>query len=547
MAQAAPADLAYWSFTDDGPWVVEESAITWNRDVEGLREAAKAEVPRLMRRRRLPPARRFFGTGARLSWALASWWATDRRKGGSVSRAGLSRRLREQFTALGPTYIKLGQIISSGEGLFPPELVGEFKLCRDKVPAESFDTVRRVVEEDLGQRLEDVFAEFERTPIAAASIAQVHFARLHTGEEVVVKVQRPQVSSLVEKDIRAMAWIAPFMVGRIPIAALANPPVLVEVFAETITEELDFRLEAQNMLDIAHMMIELGQRSWVVARPHPDLVTRRVLIMERLAGFSFDDVAGMRDAGVDTEDVIRTGMISFLEGAMFQGIFHGDLHGGNLFIRPDGRIALMDFGMTGRLNEKQRLAFLSLLIGAATNDLRGQLAALRDLGALDEDVDLDQVIRDFDLDRPPPDLTQMSGEEMVAELQRTMKQLLAYGARLPKVLMLFVKDMLFIDGAILHLAPDIDLMAEISMIASTITERRRDVIARDMGIDPEELVVDLDSIAAIIGGSEGDKVSYRDLQERRKEIQTKMDAQRDAGAIREMRRSLRSRTRNRSR
>jgi ubiquinone biosynthesis protein len=542
-ADRRSTDLDCWSFTDEGPWVLDASAVTWNRGVDALREAAQAAVPRLMLPRRLPPARRFFGTGARLTWALGAWWLTDRRRGGSVSRAGLSRRLREQFTALGPTYIKLGQIISSGEGLFPRELVDEFKLCRDKVPPERFETVRKVVEEDLGRRLEEVFAEFERTPIAAASIAQVHVARLLTGEEVVVKVQRPQVSSLVDKDIRAMAWIAPFMVGRIPIAALANPPVLVEVFAETITEELDFRLEAQNMLDIAHMMVELGQRSWVVARPHPNLVSRRVLVMERLAGFAFDDVSGMKDAGVDTEDVIRTAMISFLEGAMFQGIFHGDLHGGNLFIRPDGRIALMDFGMTGRLNEKQRLAFLSLLIGAATNDLRGQLAALRDLGALDEDVNLDQVIRDFDLDRPPPDLTAMSGEEMVVELQRTMKQLLAYGARLPKVLMLFVKDMLFIDGAILHMAPDIDLMGEIAMIANTITERRREDIARDMGVAPEELAVDLESIAAIIGSKEGEKVTYRDLQERRKDIQRKMGAQRDAGAIRDIRRSLRSRAR----
>jgi ubiquinone biosynthesis protein len=382
--------------------------------------------------------------------------------------------------------------------------------------------------------------------VAAASIAQVHFARLHTGEEVVVKVQRPQVATLVREDIRAMAWIAPFLVGRIPIAALANPPVLVEVFAETITEELDFRLEAENMLDIAKMMVDLGQRHWVVARPHPELVTRRILVMERLSGFKFDDIAGMRDAGVDTEDVIRTAMVSFLEGAMFHGIFHGDLHGGNLFIRPDGRIALMDFGMTGRLDEKQRLAFLTLLIGAATNDLRGQLAALRDLGALDADVDLDQVIRDFDLDRPPPDLTKMSGEQMVAELQRTMKQLLAYGARLPKVLMLFVKDMLFIDGAILHLAPDIDLMAEIAVIASTITEKRRDVIAQELGVDAADLVVDLDGIAAVLGGQEGEKVTYRDLQKRRRVIQKKMETQREAGSTKELRRGLRGRDRSRS-
>ena len=224
----------------------------------------------------------------------------ERRKGEHVSRAGISRRLRVAAIDLGSTYIKLGQIISAGEGLFPEELVSEFKLCRDRVPAESFDRVRAVVEQDLRCPLEEVFAEFERVPLAAASIAQVHAATLHTGERVVVKVQRPQVAKLVRQDLAAMSWLAPHLVGRIPIAALANPPALVELFAETITEELDFRLEAQNMLDIARVLTELGQRGYVVPRPHPKLVTRRVLVMERLSGFGFDDVESMQRAGIDT-------------------------------------------------------------------------------------------------------------------------------------------------------------------------------------------------------------------------------------------------------
>src|SRR5690606_42090464 len=129
------------------------------------------------------------------------------------------------------------------------------------------------------------------------------------------------------------AWLGPLLVGRIPIAALANPPALDELFAQTITEELDFRLEAENMLDVARTFAELGQRGYVLSRPHPTLVTRRVLVMERLDGFRFDDVVGMRGAGVDTESVIRTGMVGFVEGAILHGIFHGDLHGGNLLVR----------------------------------------------------------------------------------------------------------------------------------------------------------------------------------------------------------------------
>src|SRR5205823_14203806 len=197
------------------------------------------------------------------------------------------------------------------------------------------------------------------------------------------------------KDLRALSWIAPRLIGRIPVTALANPPALVDLFAETIVEELDFRLEAQNMLDIARVLAETDQRAIVVPRPHPTLVTRRVLVMERLSGFAFDDVESMHDAGIDTTALVRAGLIAFLEGAMLHGVFHGDLHGGNLFVMPDGRVALLDYGITGRLDEARRLAFLRLLMGGTVNDVKMQLAALRDLGALPIDVDLEAVMKDL--------------------------------------------------------------------------------------------------------------------------------------------------------
>jgi len=288
-----PSDLALGAFSEDPPWLVEPDELRWRPGLGAIRATTRAEVPRLVRRRRLPPGGRVALVGARLAVAVGGWYLLDRRKGASTSRAGLSRRLRRAFERLGPTYIKLGQILSSGEGIFPEELVSEFRLLRDQVPAERYEVVRATVEEDLGAPLEEVFSRFERTPVAAASIAQVHAATLKTGEPVVVKVQRPQVATLVRRDLAAMSWIAPALVGRIPVAALANPPALVELFAETIVEELDFRLEAENMLDVARSLVELGQKAYVVPRPHPDLVTRRVLVMERLAGFAFDDAAGM--------------------------------------------------------------------------------------------------------------------------------------------------------------------------------------------------------------------------------------------------------------
>ena len=148
--------------------------------------------------------------------------------------------------------------------------MGEFRLLRDRVPAESFDVVRRIIEEDLGRPLDALFASVDPVPLAAASIAQVHAARLLTGEGVVIKVQRPTVAQVVRRDLAAMSWLAPLLVGRIPVAALANPPALVELFAETIVEELDFRLEAQNMLDVARVLAEAGQKAlWSSPAPTP--------------------------------------------------------------------------------------------------------------------------------------------------------------------------------------------------------------------------------------------------------------------------------------
>ena len=532
MAAAAdptpPPDTALGSYSDTPPWILTDpDQLPWRRGLHAERARLRAEIPELTRAGRWPPGHRVITVARRLGLAVGLWALRDRRRGGEASRSGISRRLRQAAERLGPTYIKLGQIISSGEGIFPAELVDEFKKCRDQVPAEPFSVVRQVIEEELGQPLEAVFRWVDRTPVAAASVAQVHAATLRTGEAVVVKVQRPTVAALVRADLRVMAWLAPHLVGRIPITALANPPALVELFAETITEELDFRLEGENMLDIARTFAELGQRGYVVPRPHPSLVTRRMLVMERLDGFAFDDVAGMRAAGVDTQAVIRTGMIGFLEGAILHGIFHGDLHGGNLFVRPDGRTALLDFGITGRLEEHRRLAFLRLLMGGAGNDIRGQLAALRDLGALPPDADLDAVVRELRLDQPPVDPTTLSGEQLVGEIQQVVKGLLGIGARFPKELMLFVKNLVFLDGAIAKLAPDLDLFGEIATISVYFATRHGDAIASQVGIDPRTVDLDLTGVKASFGlDASTETLTHRDLQARRAILRENLAASR---------------------
>ncbi len=515
-------DLHLGSFTTDAPWSMATRSPSWARVVDVLRTEQVRQLPWLTTPPRLPPIGRALTVIAIVGRAVGLWYLLERRR--ENSRARLSRRLRLAAERLGPTYIKLAQIISAGEGVFPTELVEECKKCRDQVPAVPFEEVEEAIERELGASIPDVFGHLDRSALAAASIAQVHAAELVTGERVVVKVQRPGIDVLVRKDLRVLSWLAPFLVGRIPVAALANPPALVELFAETIVEELDFRLEAANMLDVADVFVKLDQRGFVVPRPHPDHVTRRVLVMERLDGFKFNDVSGMLDAGVDTHAVVKTGMIGFLEGAFLHGVFHGDLHGGNLFIRPDGRTALMDFGITGRLTEEERMAFLRMMTSAMTNDVRGQIAAFRDLGALPGDTDIDAIVTDLRLDGPPLDPTSLSPEELVSELQRVIKALLGYGARLPKPLMLYIKNLIFIDGAIATLAPELDMFATVTDVATHFATTHGQTIAAQLGMKQQEIELDLDGVKAGFGVDPAttDRLSYADLRRRRALIQKRL-------------------------
>ncbi len=520
----ATPDTEQFAFSDQAPWIIEREKISWAHDLAAVRAQTLAELPQLLERRTIPPVTRFAETALRLGGALASWYVRDRRKGGSISRHGLSHRLRDAFERLGSPYIKLGQILSSGKGIFPDELVGEFKTLRDQVKPEPWPVVEQVLLEDLGRPIDQVFASFDRTALAAASIAQVHAATLRTGEEVVVKIQRPRVATLVRQDIQGMAWIAPLLIGRIPIAALANPPALVELFGETILEELDFRLEAENMLDIAAMFADAGQRIIIVPRPHPELVTKRVLVMERLSGYSYDNVEHMREAGIDTSGVLRALIIAQLEGAMIYGVFHGDLHGGNMFVTPEAKIALFDYGMTARMDEKRRLAFLRVMMLGMMGNLRGQIEAYKDLGALAPDTDVRELIRTLKLDQPVIDPTTLTSDQLTNEIQHVTKALMGYGARLPKPLMLFVKNMLFLDDAIAHLAPDVNILEEVLQIYGYFVQHHADKISLEAGLDPSQQGFDIDMFKASLGlKKDTDAITHRDLQKRRKIIRERLD------------------------
>jgi ubiquinone biosynthesis protein len=245
--------------------------------------------------------------------------------------------------------------------------------------------------------------------------------------------------------------------------------------------------------------------------------------MENMHGFAFDDVQSIKGAGIDTKAFLRAGLIAFTEGALLHGVFHGDLHAGNVFVQPDGVTALLDFGITGRFNEEQRKAFMRLLIAGTSGNVRQQIIALRDLGAFPADTDIDAVIDDLDLEGPTKDPTKMSSEQLTHEMQDLTKKLLGYGARAPKELMLFVKNLMFLDGATALLAPDLDILGEIQHVYQYFVQTYGAQIISELGISQDALNLDMDAVRSSMGVSDRvDELTYQDILKRREIIKKRM-------------------------
>ncbi len=369
----------------------------------------------------------------------------------------------------GPAYVKLGQLIATAKGALPDAWTEAFAWCRDEVPALKAGVAEAVIDAELGHRRAEIFESIERAPVAAASIAQVHIGRLADGTEVAVKVQRPGLRKRFEADIRALSVIALVADRLSKRARIANLPGFVELFAQLVLEELDFRLEAMNMTEIGLANEDAGLDHIRVPRPIPGLVTTRVLVMERVPGIRYTDAA-LAHPDLDGHRIVRLAVQGVLEHALLYGVFHGDLHAGNVLIDEAGNFSLVDFGIAGRLNATQRAAMARLVIGFARNDFAAQVAAVAEFGALPPGIDLAPLVAQFAeestvvlaaLDRP---LNQLDFGTLTAQVARATRLLAEHRFRQPKELVLFSKNMLYLNGLCNAFAPDINLLAEIAPV-----------------------------------------------------------------------------------
>jgi ubiquinone biosynthesis protein len=390
------------------------------------------------------------------------------------------RRVRAALVDLGPTYVKAGQLIASSPGLFPPDWISELDALRDRVPPFAGADARRIVEEELGRPLRSAFADFGDDPLAAASIAQVHPATLLDGRPVVVKVQRPGLEAQVRDDVRALLLLCEAL-ERIPQTAVASPRALAEDFARTLHEEMDFRLEADNMDRMRGVLAEAAITDARVPAVHRGLVARRVLTMERVDAIRLTDVDSMRAAGVDPVRLLRVGAQAMVEGVLVHGFFHGDLHAGNIAVLPDGGFVLYDFGIVGRLTPSVRARLAAYVLAATVNDYQGMIRALRRFGSVPDDVDEAEMAADLERRYAPF----VEGGVVVARLgalvDTMIRSMVRWRVRIPRELVLLSKQMLYLEGAAHALAPDVDLLEEQQVIYAALVAKHPDLAGDVLG------------------------------------------------------------------
>jgi predicted unusual protein kinase regulating ubiquinone biosynthesis (AarF/ABC1/UbiB family) len=372
--------------------------------------------------------------------------------------------LRLIFEDLGPTYIKLGQIIASSPGLFTDRYVDEFRKCLDHVRPFPFEVAHSILEEELGSKAEEL--EMEREPLASASIAQVHGVRDEGGGALVVKIQRPGIAHRIQADLGIMRFWARVAEALLPTVRLANPVGIIEDFGKTIAEELDFVLEGKNIDEFNRIMAELGHER--ICAPSVDWprTTRRVLTMERFRGHNVDDVEAIRASDVDAEEKLLEGMQAWFRCVMFYGLFHGDVHAGNLMWLDDGRIGFLDFGIVGRFDEQQRKMVTRYVMAFATGQFRQLAEVMVEMGSASAEVDLEELAADVDRAYAP--VREMSFGQMkyIDLLPNILRMARRHQLRLPREFVLIVKQMLYFDRYAKLLAPELNVFTDPRVFAA---------------------------------------------------------------------------------
>lgn len=365
-------------------------------------------------------------------------------------------RLRLAFEELGPTFVKLGQVLSTRPDLLPESFIEEFVKLQDNVAPITFEAAKGVIEKDLKGKIEDLFQYVNPQPLASASIAQVHEAVLRSGEKVVIKVQRPDIDRIVLQDINILTFVAALLERYVPETRILNPSIFVSEFFRTLSFELDFVVEANNIQRISENMAALPDI--VIPRVFSSLSSHRVLTLQRLEGIRVNDIPAIDAQKIDRKRIAKLGARAFFKAVMVDGLFHGDLHGGNLFILPGNRIGIIDFGIVGRISQKSRDQLANMVLSLLEEDFENLCFQYAELGAAPPSVDFENFQRDLRNTLSPYmglNISQVNTGKILVEATKIAAH---YKIRIPGEWMIVFRAILTMEGMGRSLDPDLDIM-----------------------------------------------------------------------------------------
>lgn len=403
--------------------------------------------------------------------------------------------MRICFEQLGPTFVKLGQLLATRPDLIPLEFSKEFRKLHDQVSGVPFSEIEGILTSHFGAPLSEVFKSFEETPLAAASIAQVHRAQLKDGSAVVVKVQRPGIERIIQEDLQILRSLAELADRYIPEIRPYNPIGIVNEFGRAIEQETNFVLEANNVRRFSQ---KFNNDSIIkIPEVYSQYTGRRVLVLEELEGQPLTHGEALKRTHGHLEDTIKRALMSYLKLVYTDGLFHGDLHAGNVFLLKDGRIGLIDFGIVGRLSRKTQNAIANFFLALADEDYDRLAYLYVDLAPFTERVDVDEFARDIrDLIAPYFGLT-MKNVNLGRLLMDSTSIATKHGLVLPPELVLFFKSVVSLEGMGRMLLKDFDFLNYSMEFAKELVQVRM-MEPKRMFSDASVLARDMNSLIAML-------------------------------------------------